>query len=135
MQFRHTLVPCLLALALAGCSSTDGPVDVVSYGHDYEEELVLPVEAADVHLLVGTSGYLPSDVDTTTVFLDTAVSEPGILRLTIRVEFKVSHFDKLSIFSQFYVIVVFTRISGLICMNDIGSADQSTNVVITVFVC
>jgi len=74
-----------LALAVAGCSSTDEPEHVVSYDHDYHEEFAVQVVADTVQLLVGANYGLPSNVDTTTVFIDTAVSEPGILGLDLRV--------------------------------------------------
>jgi hypothetical protein len=78
---------CLLVSisALVGCGSTEEPEDVVTYNHDYSEEFAIPVEVDTVLLTVGTSGYLPNNVDTTSVFIDTANSVDEFLRFDIEV--------------------------------------------------
>lgn len=76
---------CLLVLAAVGCSSSDEPEHVISYSHNYSEELAIPVNEDTVLLLVGTDGNLPSNIDTTGVFVDTAFSEANIMRLNVQV--------------------------------------------------
>jgi len=76
----------ILVLAVLGaCDSGTEPENVVQYRHSYIEELVESAAVDTVLLLVGTVGSLPGDIDTTTVYIDTALAEEGTLRLNVHV--------------------------------------------------
>ena len=85
-KYRATVL-CLLVLVsvLVGCSSTEEPEDVITYEHDYNVEFAIPADVDTVLLTVGTSGYLPKNIDTTSVFIDAAYSVDELLRFDVDV--------------------------------------------------